>query len=156
MKLTEVFASVIPAIHWSQQGPMHLGAFEINGEHYVVQFIKMKPNDPIHSELSNEIITNNTWFFAFAVMVNGQPVDTDTNKGDAIPIFNVILQTLIRFIEKHDIDVLYVGCDEHHSKLKSVYQRLISKYTRIHNWTVNSTATGKFFGDEKFIWILKK
>jgi hypothetical protein len=156
MKITEIFASIIPSVHWSQQGSMHLGVFEVHGEHYVMQFIKMKPNDPIHSVLSNEIITNNTWFFAFAAMVDGQPVDTDTNKGDAIPIFSAIMQTLVQFIEKYDIDVLYIGCSDKHTKLKGVYQRLISKYTRMHGWTVNNTATGNFFGDEKFIWILKK
>jgi len=156
MRLHELFTTLIPKTHWTKNGPMHLGVFEVNGTHYVIQLIKMQPNDPIHSVLSNEMITNNTWFFAFAAMINGEPVDTNTNKGDSIPVISVVIQTLEKFIQEQDIDVLYLGCSDRHKKLKSLYQRMITKYTEKHNWTVNSTTTGNFFGDVKFVWILKK
>jgi len=156
MKLTELFTNTPVEVHWSKQGPMHLGSFNIENTQYLIQLIKMSPKDQIHSVFPDELMTKNTWFFAFAAMVNGRPVDTDTNKGDSIKIFSTILQTLEQFILDNKVDVLYLGCSDKHTKLKSVYQRLISKYTKIHGWSIEKTVTGNFFGDKKFVWILKK
>lgn len=156
--LTEIFKEFTPDITWTSAGPMKLGEFSVSNHDYMIQFIKMKKNDPIHSNLSSELITNNTWFFAFAAVDDddGDISDKLTGRHDAIPIISCILQTLVNFSNENNIDVLYLGVSKKDTKLKALYEKIISKYTHRYNWSIENTTTANFFGDEKYIWIVKK
>ena len=158
MKIFEMFHGKIPNVHWTKHGPMNIGSFEIDNKQYVIQFIKMSKNDPIHSAFPKSILTKDTWFFAFAAMIDGQLVDTDVkgSVSDALLVFSTVIQSLEQFITKHNVDTLYLGCSDKHKILKSIYKRLIDRYTKTYNWAIENTETSNFFGDNKFVWIIRK
>ena len=146
----------IPMVHWQQHGPAHMGMFSLGQNQYVIQMIKVERGNPIHQAIPDQPLTDNTYFFSFAAMVNGMPVDTDTNRNESIAIFSTIMQTLVKFVYDKHIDTLYFGCTADHAKLKSLYQRIINRYSTEHNWETLATTTVDYLGGRKFVWVVSK
>jgi hypothetical protein len=146
----------IPTVHWMNMGPAHMGMFAVNRNQYAIQMIKVEEGNPIHEAIPDQALTDNTFFFSFAAIVNGMPVDTDTGKHEALAVFSTIMQTLVKFVYDNKVDTLYFGCATDHAKLKSLYQRIITRYSNEHNWQTVATTTVNYMGGNKFVWVVAK
>lgn len=146
----------IPAVHWMNMGPANMGMFAVGQNQYAIQMIKVEKGNPIHEAIPGQPLTDNTYFFSFAAIVNGMPVDTDTGRFESFAVFSTIMQTLVKFVYDHKIDALYFGCAADHAKLKSLYQRIITKYSKEHNWQTVATTSVNYMGGEKFVWVVTK
>lgn len=156
MRLNELFQDTKVNVKWQNRGGMMLGYFEYNDNQYVIQFIKLSQGDHITSKLPDEKLTNNSYFFAFALANDGAFSDTLTGLGNPIPIISIILQELNKFVLKNKVDCLYFGCSDGNQKLKALYARLCQVYSRKNGWNIDNIVTASFFGDTKRVWIVSK
>lgn len=154
MILNEIFKDTKVNVQWQGNN----ATFEFGNYQYIIQFIHMRPNDMIHGPISNQPITQNTWFFAFAAqpVSGGGMTDQETGAGQSIAVFSVILQELEKFVQQKNVDTLYFGCSLNKENRKRLYDRLVRRYTATSGWNLISEVQARFFGDLKHIWIVQK
>lgn len=154
MLLNEIFQDTDVDIHWHGND----ATFQFGEYQYIIQTIPMRPNDMIHGPISDQPITNRTYFFSFAAQKNpyDYPIDTDLNIGRSISVFSIIIQELLDFVKRKKVDMLYFGCEANHEKRKRLYGKMVKKYTEITGWRVIAETQAEYFGSMKHLWIIKK
>lgn len=134
MYLYELFTTHSEPVYQTM-GPMTMGMFEINDQPYALQFIHTKQGDMLQKYLKNAPITPNTYFFSFAAINEyGMPVDDRYEVESSIPVFGAVLNAVIEFCKKHNIDTLYFGGEAKDLKRLKLYSRIMQRYIRQYNW----------------------
>jgi hypothetical protein len=157
MTLFEIFKGAVPTPQYQHNGPMYVGRFSLNDVNYVIQFIEVARNDQVHRPLSNAPLTDNTWFFSFAALdTSGRPIDNRYAAKSSVKVFSTIMQSLVEFVDKHDIDTIYYGCDANDLDKRRLYDRITTKYNSHYNWRLVGEEDASFFGGMKHLWYCTK
>jgi hypothetical protein len=153
MLLSEIFDNSLNNIRINWAGDM--GQFILGDYTYFINFMKMDQHDVIYATApTGSPISNKTYFIGFAAMNNdtGEVSDEETNLGDSIKVFSVILNGLKQRVNETKANVLYFGNYEG-SKKESLYRKLIKKYA-VNGWSVHSEYSSRFNGQPIHVWIL--
>ena len=157
MKLNEIFNSTA-SVSW-QKGPMgmEMGSVNVRGLDYILQLIQVTKNGMIHGPVNSLPVTPNTYFFSFAAVdYEWNSTDTETGDGKPIEVYGVMISELERIVNERGIDCVYIGCTNGKSNRRSLYQRMVRRYTSTGKWKLAGEADGEFFGDSKHIWAVQR
>lgn len=153
MLLSEIFDNTFSTVRTQWSGDM--GQFELDGYTYYINFLRMSPSDIIHQTAPpNSPMSKHTYFIGFAAMDNetGEITDEETNLGNSIQVFSIILNEIKKRVQQTNADILYFG-NYKGSKKEPLYRKLIRKYT-VNGWEVHSEYDSRFNGQPIHTWIL--
>jgi hypothetical protein len=157
MYLFEILETEAENIRWQKHGNIEIGMFSIGDQPYGIQFIGISQGDQIHKHLKSAPIGNNTYFVAFAAMdESGMPVDTRFPANNPFLLFGAVMSTLVQYVQNHDVDTIYFGCETDDSQKRSLYDRIQKKFTARYGWSLVGEEDVFIQGRLQHMWYCSK